>query len=827
DLVAVSYAVCKSEDQTLYWDAGFQQRHLNPQSSLEGGLFPADVWTDQTDLSTSLAVGDISYPDSLTSIEVNNCWENGIADGIIYLENFPFYRVDSVSFAAVSSPLSWETVSTDQWCTYAPDGWVSIDRELIETYTGPEYQWQEFWVRVSYKYSRYYDLAVGNDGVNVMYSAFGGGSAVIPANDVIAPDLPPYDPSNPYTYQTPGELEDPEANLMAADAIGGSGSFPFEPFEVAEYLDANPNVNRFGFTTFWDRIEMFKGHYFWDWLDKNLDELQQRGFNSHLCIFETPFWAMGNLNSAVPNARTCDERLHTLLVRNLVNRYRPNGIFSETGSYNWGDWGVSILQFENEPNVGFHGYGVSSSAFESIAEKIFRQYQMIKTISHACYPEDPDRLKIASPNFAQHGLPEYPDNYVCPPLPYLNLLNQTDLALIDNGSYDCDRVLWRFCDYIMQQVYCGFGGRSDDEFCVYQDPFEPVFANGDPDLKVGPEHLFWGWYTEGLSEYATGSPGNSAWEPVMRISNDPPEYSEHPFFLIEWSFFNDWYGEDLGVDDLLPQEDWISAQLAEIFAVDVFPKSDTMNHRLVAYSQNWLAGDVDYQSVFNTIAGLLNTPDAEVDTSDFYFEQYQVLDPGGADEPDVHSYSYTNAETLDRIHFVRTVSDTAAPATTIVGVDWDYTLMNDYQEGDFIDVYSPSGALIQKSVTLLDTIGCVSFAADEMASDMTILSESADTLTILNPGKIPGDPGQFQLHQNAPNPFNPITNIQFMLPVATRAVLSIYDVQGRKVDTLVEGMFQAGVHKVEFDASNLSSGIYFYKLEAGKFSAVRKLVLVK
>jgi len=827
DLVSVSYAVCKSEDQTLYWDSGFEQRHFDPESSMESGEFAADTWTDQTDLSLALAVGDINYPDSLTRVEVHNCYIDDIENGIIYLENFPFYRVDSVSFASESSPSQWESVPIEQWCSNASDGWVSIDKGLIDTYTGPQFQWQEFWVRISYSYSLYYDLAVGNDGVNAIYSAFGAGDVTIPVNEFTLPDFPPFDPSSPYTYQQPAELDNPDANLMASDALCATGPIPYEPYDISPYFTENPNINRYGLTSNWDMSELFKGHYFWDWLDKNLDEIHSRGFKSHLCSFETPFWTRGNLNNTSPNSRTSDERLHTMWVRNLVNRYRPDGIFSETGAYQWDDWGITEFQFENEPNMACHGYGYEGSAIEAMAEKIYREYQMIKQISYVSYPDDTNLLKVISPNFALTAFPEYPEKYMCPPLSYLNPLNDTDLDFIDNGEYDSDKILWRFCDYMMQQAYNGYIGRNDDEFSVFQDPFTPVYANGDSDLKVGPEHLFWGWYTEGISEYLLGTPDIPEWDPVMRISEDPPQYSLHPFFLVEWSFLNDWYGSDLGVDDLLPQEDWISAQIAEIFSIDIFPKSDSLNQKLVAYSANWLAADWDYDHVFNTHAPLLNNTEDGSDTSNYYFEGYDVLDPGGEDEPNVYSYCYTNGVTNERLHFVRTLSDTAAPTTTIVGVNWDYPLLNNYEGGELLNVYSPGGELSQKEVALRDTCACVQFVAEEMYSAMTILQETPDTVPVLNPGRIPGDPKPFELHQNSPNPFNPVTTIQFNLPSETHVKLVVYDAQGRKVESLVDGNLKAGLHEVQYTASGLSSGVYFYKLEAGDNVAVKKLVLIK
>lgn len=85
----------------------------------------------------------------------------------------------------------------------------------------------------------------------------------------------------------------------------------------------------------------------------------------------------------------------------------------------------------------------------------------------------------------------------------------------------------------------------------------------------------------------------------------------------------------------------------------------------------------------------------------------------------------------------------------------------------------------------------------------------------------------FKLSQNYPNPFNPSTKISWQSPVSGHQTLKVYDVLGNEVATLVDEYREAGIYEVTFDASGLPSGIYFYKLQAGEFSAVRKMILMK
>ncbi len=88
-------------------------------------------------------------------------------------------------------------------------------------------------------------------------------------------------------------------------------------------------------------------------------------------------------------------------------------------------------------------------------------------------------------------------------------------------------------------------------------------------------------------------------------------------------------------------------------------------------------------------------------------------------------------------------------------------------------------------------------------------------------------PRTFLLEQNYPNPFNPSTTIRYQLPVASEVKLEVYDVLGKKVAKLVNERQAAGVYQVIWNANGLSSGTYFYRLQAGQFVQTRKMMLVK
>lgn len=90
-----------------------------------------------------------------------------------------------------------------------------------------------------------------------------------------------------------------------------------------------------------------------------------------------------------------------------------------------------------------------------------------------------------------------------------------------------------------------------------------------------------------------------------------------------------------------------------------------------------------------------------------------------------------------------------------------------------------------------------------------------------------GIPDQYNLSQNYPNPFNPVTNIKFSLPKSSFISLKVFDLAGREVAVLANGELNAGNYSADWNAADVSSGIYFYTLKAGDFSETKKMMLVK
>ena len=118
-------------------------------------------------------------------------------------------------------------------------------------------------------------------------------------------------------------------------------------------------------------------------------------------------------------------------------------------------------------------------------------------------------------------------------------------------------------------------------------------------------------------------------------------------------------------------------------------------------------------------------------------------------------------------------------------------------------------------------------AIDNSYEGSTFASEKTFTNIVIIEEVTSPIPSVYSLAQNYPNPFNPTTTILYQLPKSTYVKLSIYDITGKLVETLVNEHKNAGYYSVNWDATNVSSGIYIYKIDASNFSSVKKCLIVK
>jgi Secretion system C-terminal sorting domain len=129
-----------------------------------------------------------------------------------------------------------------------------------------------------------------------------------------------------------------------------------------------------------------------------------------------------------------------------------------------------------------------------------------------------------------------------------------------------------------------------------------------------------------------------------------------------------------------------------------------------------------------------------------------------------------------------------------------------------------------------DADGLLAYTADLKAADGLYYGDNywfTGEPTAIEEELAINHPSGFSLKQNYPNPFNPATTIAYNLKTAENVTLAVYNVTGQLIMTLTEGYKQAGTHNLVFDASALSSGVYYYELRAGQFKQVRKMLLVK
>lgn len=182
------------------------------------------------------------------------------------------------------------------------------------------------------------------------------------------------------------------------------------------------------------------------------------------------------------------------------------------------------------------------------------------------------------------------------------------------------------------------------------------------------------------------------------------------------------------------------------------------------------------------------------------------------------------------------------------------TYMPDISNPQVDSILTPNGLIASIYFTVsdfpspatvaIDSLNEITYTSDSTYYVINVNMSAADgeslyypefqggAITILVPTAVEDDlnltlPNEYHLSQNYPNPFNPSTNIRFSLPTAGPVKLEVYNVLGQHVATLVDRQMSAGTHEVEFDGSNQSSGIFFYRLIHAQGTETKKMIMVK
>jgi hypothetical protein len=124
-------------------------------------------------------------------------------------------------------------------------------------------------------------------------------------------------------------------------------------------------------------------------------------------------------------------------------------------------------------------------------------------------------------------------------------------------------------------------------------------------------------------------------------------------------------------------------------------------------------------------------------------------------------------------------------------------------------------------------IGKVKYVAEYFAGIAEFLLNSYSIVTLVDEKSDNNIIHSYKLFQNFPNPFNPVTKIKYSIPEDDFVALNIYDILGNELKTLLNDYKQAGTYETEFNASNLPSGVYFYRIISGNFLETRKMLLLK
>ncbi len=204
---------------------------------------------------------------------------------------------------------------------------------------------------------------------------------------------------------------------------------------------------------------------------------------------------------------------------------------------------------------------------------------------------------------------------------------------------------------------------------------------------------------------------------------------------------------------------------------------------------------------------------------------------GGSSCVKMDFYNYSN---LGRVDSLNSPVYSGLLASDTLKFDWAYApyATSGYDDRLIVKISTNGGTTFDS--TIFDRAGVALGTVGVSTSEFTPTSPSQwrtfayplkNFLTSVNGGQ--SLPSTFALSQNYPNPFNPATTITYQLPADNLVTLSVYDVLGKEVAMLVNERKEAGTHQVSFNGLNFSSGVYFYRLAAGPFVDIKKMVIMK
>lgn len=191
-------------------------------------------------------------------------------------------------------------------------------------------------------------------------------------------------------------------------------------------------------------------------------------------------------------------------------------------------------------------------------------------------------------------------------------------------------------------------------------------------------------------------------------------------------------------------------------------------------------------------------------------------------QPDLAGRRGTNSYKVSYVYFNSGI-DSAMLSSATNGANWQSVPARVSLTGTDVSISASSHA----GYRFVNGDSCVSLWSQYAATNLWVATgcNGPQITGTNNNGNV--TPRTYSLEQNYPNPFNPSTTISFSLPKAGDVKLTIFDLTGKVVAELVNNKLEAGIHNVNFDASNIASGVYFYAIKAGDFTATKKMMLIK
>ena len=289
--------------------------------------------------------------------------------------------------------------------------------------------------------------------------------------------------------------------------------------------------------------------------------------------------------------------------------------------------------------------------------------------------------------------------------------------------------------------------------------------------------MTWAWWGWGTAEVADGN--------LILVGADDP-----------FGNITSWIQTDQTIDanaEITPES--VTMYLKVKFTTTGTPTDGDQIHVTVATDPEFLA-NVNVYTVVSSPAGIIG---------EFYFG---TNESAGTPHPAIGYDSWfwekivVNGDSVSIWAF----ADGAAPADT---ASWTYTTDN---------------VAVGAGLPTFIIVGVTDDDSSAVHVDEVWYNETPTGMSISDDAPIASS---YELGQNYPNPFNPTTHIRFNIPETAGAKLTVFNIMGEAVANLVDGVVSAGGHTVSWNAANMPTGVYFYRLESGNFTQTRKLLLVK